>query len=99
LSAAASAARSRRCRSRFRRVDQVGADRLGSGHAGGLAELAGEIVRQCPHGRGAFDLVVEIDPRDESRSWRDAAATWVLTGFGRQPREAEVRKVIADDRL
>jgi alkanesulfonate monooxygenase SsuD/methylene tetrahydromethanopterin reductase-like flavin-dependent oxidoreductase (luciferase family) len=44
---------------------------------------------------GEFDLVVEIEPGDDPRPWAQAGATWVLTGFGRQPRLDEVRAVIA----
>jgi alkanesulfonate monooxygenase SsuD/methylene tetrahydromethanopterin reductase-like flavin-dependent oxidoreductase (luciferase family) len=59
-----------------------------------LAELAGEIGAQRAAGAGAFDLVVEIEPGQEWRSWADAGATWVLTGFGRQPTIAGVRQAI-----
>jgi alkanesulfonate monooxygenase SsuD/methylene tetrahydromethanopterin reductase-like flavin-dependent oxidoreductase (luciferase family) len=59
-----------------------------------LVELADEIEqRRTDHGR-PFDLVVEIEPGDDVRPWRDAGATWVLTGFGRQPRADHVRGVI-----
>lgn len=54
---------------------------------GDLAELRGDL--------DSFDLVVEL-PRDEDPApWEAAGATWALTGFGRQPREAEVREAIA----
>jgi alkanesulfonate monooxygenase SsuD/methylene tetrahydromethanopterin reductase-like flavin-dependent oxidoreductase (luciferase family) len=55
-----------------------------------LAELAAEIGQPDR----PFDLVVEIAPGQEVRPWRDAGATWVLTGFGRQPRADEVREAI-----
>jgi alkanesulfonate monooxygenase SsuD/methylene tetrahydromethanopterin reductase-like flavin-dependent oxidoreductase (luciferase family) len=61
-----------------------------------VAELAGEISHMRPADRGPFDLVVEIDPADESAPWLEAGATWVLTGFGPQPRQADVLQVIAD---
>jgi alkanesulfonate monooxygenase SsuD/methylene tetrahydromethanopterin reductase-like flavin-dependent oxidoreductase (luciferase family) len=59
-----------------------------------LAELAGEIARERPVGAGAFDLVVEVDPGDDVAPWAQAGATWVLTGFGRQPRVDEVQAAI-----
>jgi alkanesulfonate monooxygenase SsuD/methylene tetrahydromethanopterin reductase-like flavin-dependent oxidoreductase (luciferase family) len=60
-----------------------------------LAELAGEIARDRPAERGPFDVVVEIDPGDDATPWVEAGATWVLTGFGPQPRLDEVRAAIA----
>jgi alkanesulfonate monooxygenase SsuD/methylene tetrahydromethanopterin reductase-like flavin-dependent oxidoreductase (luciferase family) len=61
-----------------------------------LAELAAEVARQRSPDQGPFDLVVEIDPGDEIAPWGEAGATWVLTGFGPQPRQAEVQDMIAD---
>jgi alkanesulfonate monooxygenase SsuD/methylene tetrahydromethanopterin reductase-like flavin-dependent oxidoreductase (luciferase family) len=61
-----------------------------------LAELAAEIAQQRSPDQGPFDLVVEIDPGAEVAPWSKAGATWVLTGFGPQPRQAEVRHVIAN---
>jgi len=58
-----------------------------------LAELAGEIA-QARDGE-PFDLVAEIDPGEDPRPWAEAGATWVLTGFGRQPRLDEVRAAVA----
>jgi alkanesulfonate monooxygenase SsuD/methylene tetrahydromethanopterin reductase-like flavin-dependent oxidoreductase (luciferase family) len=60
-----------------------------------LAELADEIAAQRPADAGPFDLVVEIEPGEDPEPWRQAGATWVLTGFGRQPRADEVRAAIA----
>jgi alkanesulfonate monooxygenase SsuD/methylene tetrahydromethanopterin reductase-like flavin-dependent oxidoreductase (luciferase family) len=60
-----------------------------------LAELAAEIGSQRPADAGPFDLVVEIDPGEDPGPWREAGATWVLTGFGRQPRVDLVRGAIA----
>jgi alkanesulfonate monooxygenase SsuD/methylene tetrahydromethanopterin reductase-like flavin-dependent oxidoreductase (luciferase family) len=57
-----------------------------------LAELAGEIAEKRA---GPFDLVVEIDPGEDAGPWAQAGATWVLTGFGRQPRLDDVRAAIA----
>src|SRR5205085_995977 len=55
-----------------------------------LAQLASEVQR----GDRPFELVVEVAPDDDVRPWREAGATWVLTGFGRQPRPDEVREAI-----
>ena len=59
-----------------------------------LAELAAEIDQQRPDDAGPFDLVVEIDPGEDVAAWERAGATWVLTGFGREPRVDEVREAI-----
>jgi alkanesulfonate monooxygenase SsuD/methylene tetrahydromethanopterin reductase-like flavin-dependent oxidoreductase (luciferase family) len=59
-----------------------------------LAELAAEIERDRSPQSGPFDLVVEIEPGAQPGPWAAAGATWVLTGFGRQPRLDEVRAVI-----
>jgi len=59
-----------------------------------LAELAGEIHAQRPTGSGRFDLAVEIEPGEDAGPWAQAGATWVLTGFGRQPTVAGVREAI-----
>ncbi len=59
-----------------------------------LAELAGEIASQRAAGAGPFDLVVEIEPGEDAAPWVKAGATWVLTGFDRQPRLDEVRAAI-----
>jgi alkanesulfonate monooxygenase SsuD/methylene tetrahydromethanopterin reductase-like flavin-dependent oxidoreductase (luciferase family) len=60
-----------------------------------LAELADEVrsLRNATDA-GAFDLVIEISPGEDAGAWERAGATWVLTGFGPQPREAEVRAAI-----
>jgi alkanesulfonate monooxygenase SsuD/methylene tetrahydromethanopterin reductase-like flavin-dependent oxidoreductase (luciferase family) len=59
-----------------------------------VAELAAEIAAQRPADAGRFDLVVEIEPGEDPGPWHEAGATWVLTGFGRQPRIADVRLAI-----
>jgi alkanesulfonate monooxygenase SsuD/methylene tetrahydromethanopterin reductase-like flavin-dependent oxidoreductase (luciferase family) len=56
-----------------------------------LAELASEVAQRDRH----FDLVIEIAPGDDISPWRGAGATWILTGFGRQPRADEVREAIS----
>lgn len=58
-----------------------------------LAELAHETAQA--RGGEPFDLVAEIAPGEDPGPWAQAGATWVLTGFGRQPRLAEVREAIA----
>jgi alkanesulfonate monooxygenase SsuD/methylene tetrahydromethanopterin reductase-like flavin-dependent oxidoreductase (luciferase family) len=60
-----------------------------------LAELAVEVGAQRPADAGPFDLAVEIEPGEDPEPWRQAGATWVLTGFGRQPRADDVRAAIA----
>jgi alkanesulfonate monooxygenase SsuD/methylene tetrahydromethanopterin reductase-like flavin-dependent oxidoreductase (luciferase family) len=59
-----------------------------------LAELADEVRALRPAGAAPFELVVETDPGADVRPWEAAGATWVLTAFGLQPREAEVREAI-----
>ena len=59
-----------------------------------LAVLAAEIRELRAGSRGAFDLVAETPPGGDVHSWELAGATWVLTGFGMEPREAEVRAAI-----
>ncbi len=59
-----------------------------------LAELSGEISAQRDAGAGQFDLVVEINPGEDAEPWAQAGASWVLVGFGPQPRVEAVREVI-----
>jgi alkanesulfonate monooxygenase SsuD/methylene tetrahydromethanopterin reductase-like flavin-dependent oxidoreductase (luciferase family) len=59
-----------------------------------LRQLAGEIEQQRPHHDRSFDLAVELDPGSELEPWRDAGATWILTGFGQTPRADDVRDAI-----
>jgi alkanesulfonate monooxygenase SsuD/methylene tetrahydromethanopterin reductase-like flavin-dependent oxidoreductase (luciferase family) len=58
-----------------------------------LAELAHE-VRAMRADEDPFDLVVEIEPGGDPAPWGEHGATWVLTGFGPQPRERDVREAI-----
>ena len=59
-----------------------------------LEELADE-VRGMRAGRDEpFDLVVELAPGAAADPWEAAGATWVLTGFGSQPRRDEVIEAI-----
>jgi alkanesulfonate monooxygenase SsuD/methylene tetrahydromethanopterin reductase-like flavin-dependent oxidoreductase (luciferase family) len=59
-----------------------------------LEELANEVRALRPDGGDEFELVVETPPGDDPGPWEAAGATWVLTGFGSQPSEAELREVI-----
>jgi alkanesulfonate monooxygenase SsuD/methylene tetrahydromethanopterin reductase-like flavin-dependent oxidoreductase (luciferase family) len=59
-----------------------------------LSELAEETSALRGDDGGVFDLVIEIEPAGEVEPWERAGATWVLTGFGSEPREAEVRATI-----
>jgi alkanesulfonate monooxygenase SsuD/methylene tetrahydromethanopterin reductase-like flavin-dependent oxidoreductase (luciferase family) len=59
-----------------------------------LRQLGHEIDRQRPHHDRRFDLVVEIDPGSEVEPWREAGATWILTGFGRRPMADDVQDAI-----
>lgn len=59
-----------------------------------LTELSREVASARDGRDDPFDLVVEISPGEDARPWEAAGATWVLTGFGPQPKAAEVRAVI-----
>jgi alkanesulfonate monooxygenase SsuD/methylene tetrahydromethanopterin reductase-like flavin-dependent oxidoreductase (luciferase family) len=56
-----------------------------------LAELAAEA--RAARGDG-FELVIEGPAGADFAPWEAAGATWCLTGFGNDPREAEVREAI-----
>lgn len=58
-----------------------------------LAELTSEVREERPAG-DPFDVIVDIPPGDDPAPWARAGATWVVTDFGMQPTEAEVREVI-----
>ncbi len=60
----------------------------------GLAELADEIGQARAGREDPFDLVVEVPPGSDVRSWEAAGATWVLTSIEPQPSEREIREVI-----
>jgi alkanesulfonate monooxygenase SsuD/methylene tetrahydromethanopterin reductase-like flavin-dependent oxidoreductase (luciferase family) len=52
-------------------------------------------IRQARAGReDPFDLVVEVPPGADVRSWETAGPTWVLTSIEPQPSEREIREVI-----
>jgi alkanesulfonate monooxygenase SsuD/methylene tetrahydromethanopterin reductase-like flavin-dependent oxidoreductase (luciferase family) len=60
-----------------------------------LATLAEEVRALRSESDADFDLVVELEQADDDvTGWVQAGATWVLTGFGPQPREAQVRAAI-----
>src|SRR3954453_7191025 len=59
-----------------------------------LAELAAEVAELRGPAAGPYDLVVGDDPGADPGPWAQAGATWVLTGFGSQPRLAAVREAI-----
>jgi alkanesulfonate monooxygenase SsuD/methylene tetrahydromethanopterin reductase-like flavin-dependent oxidoreductase (luciferase family) len=59
-----------------------------------LATLATEIRDLRAGDGGQFDIVAEIPRRDDPSRWNAAGATWVLTSFDSQPREADVRSAI-----
>ena len=54
-----------------------------------LAELAEEVPKDRP-----FELVVTNPFGEDLGPWRDAGATWCLTGFSNQPRRAEVEQAL-----
>jgi alkanesulfonate monooxygenase SsuD/methylene tetrahydromethanopterin reductase-like flavin-dependent oxidoreductase (luciferase family) len=59
-----------------------------------LAVLADEVRALRGEGGGSFELVVEIAPGENVVPWEAVGANWVLTGFGNQPRETEVREAV-----
>jgi alkanesulfonate monooxygenase SsuD/methylene tetrahydromethanopterin reductase-like flavin-dependent oxidoreductase (luciferase family) len=59
-----------------------------------LEVLADEVRSLGDRRNGHFEFVVRIPPGDDVVAWELTGATWVLTGFGAPPREAEVRDVI-----
>ena len=63
-----------------------------------LASLAAEVSDlRAGAASEPFDLVIEISPGEDPEPWARAGATWVLTGFGPQPRVDEVRAAIDAD--
>ncbi len=59
-----------------------------------LVVLVEEIRAARPASDGRFDVVALIEPGEDPAPWRAAGATWALTGFGPQPRAADVRAAI-----
>jgi len=59
-----------------------------------LAELTEEV--RAERADDGFDIVVTNEPDTDPAPWEAAGATWCLTGFGNQPRVAEVESAIDD---
>jgi alkanesulfonate monooxygenase SsuD/methylene tetrahydromethanopterin reductase-like flavin-dependent oxidoreductase (luciferase family) len=59
-----------------------------------LATLGAAVRALRQDDAGHFDLIAEISRGGDPAPWEAAGATWVLTSFGSQPRELEVREVI-----
>src|SRR3954470_8846449 len=59
-----------------------------------LAELASEIRALRSGSEEPFELVVEVPVGAAAAPWQAAGATWVLTGFGSQPRRDQVVEAI-----
>jgi alkanesulfonate monooxygenase SsuD/methylene tetrahydromethanopterin reductase-like flavin-dependent oxidoreductase (luciferase family) len=57
-----------------------------------LAELVAEVRAERDD---AFEVVVDEPGGRDFGEWEAAGATWCLTGFGNDPREAAVREAIA----
>jgi alkanesulfonate monooxygenase SsuD/methylene tetrahydromethanopterin reductase-like flavin-dependent oxidoreductase (luciferase family) len=61
-----------------------------------LAELSAEVADGRGGDEGPFDIVVTNPAGTDPAPWEAAGATWCLTGFGPQPRVAEVEAAIDD---
>jgi alkanesulfonate monooxygenase SsuD/methylene tetrahydromethanopterin reductase-like flavin-dependent oxidoreductase (luciferase family) len=59
-----------------------------------LATLVHEVQSMRAPDAARFDFVAEVAPGDDLSPWEAAGATWILTAFGPQPSEAEVRRLI-----
>ena len=59
-----------------------------------LAVLAAEVRALRDGDAGPFDFVIEVSPGEDIGPWEAAGATWVLNGFGPEPRAADVRAQI-----
>jgi alkanesulfonate monooxygenase SsuD/methylene tetrahydromethanopterin reductase-like flavin-dependent oxidoreductase (luciferase family) len=60
----------------------------------GPGELAELVADARAERDGAFDVVVTEPAGADFAPWEAAGATWCLSGFGNDPREAEVRTAI-----
>ena len=60
-----------------------------------LAELVAVMRELRDPSAGPFEVVVTGPPERDLAPWEDAGATWCLTGFGSQPRAADVHEAIA----
>jgi alkanesulfonate monooxygenase SsuD/methylene tetrahydromethanopterin reductase-like flavin-dependent oxidoreductase (luciferase family) len=54
-----------------------------------------DALAELTAGGGYGDVVITEPAGTDFGPWAAAGATWALTGFGRRPREAEVREAIA----
>jgi alkanesulfonate monooxygenase SsuD/methylene tetrahydromethanopterin reductase-like flavin-dependent oxidoreductase (luciferase family) len=61
-----------------------------------LAELSAEVSAARAGEEGPFEIVVTNPAGTDPAPWEAAGATWCLTGFGPQPRVAEVEAAIDD---
>jgi alkanesulfonate monooxygenase SsuD/methylene tetrahydromethanopterin reductase-like flavin-dependent oxidoreductase (luciferase family) len=61
-----------------------------------LAELSAEVDEARAGEEEPFDIVVTNPAGTDPEPWEAAGATWCLTGFGPQPRVAEVEAAIDD---
>jgi alkanesulfonate monooxygenase SsuD/methylene tetrahydromethanopterin reductase-like flavin-dependent oxidoreductase (luciferase family) len=61
-----------------------------------LAELVAEVRELRAGDDGPYDFVVTNPAGTDPAPWEAAGATWCLTGFGNQPRVAEVEAAIDD---
>jgi alkanesulfonate monooxygenase SsuD/methylene tetrahydromethanopterin reductase-like flavin-dependent oxidoreductase (luciferase family) len=59
-----------------------------------LSVLAAELRDLRTDRDGPFDLVVEVQPGDETEPWEAAGATWILTSIDSPPELKEVRAAI-----
>ena len=58
--------------------------------ADALAELVSEVHELREPDAGPLEIVVANDPGVDVQPWLNAGATWLLTGFGQQPRYVDV---------
>lgn len=59
-----------------------------------LAMLAAEVGALRHGNTEPFDFVIEVSPGEDLGPWEAAGATWVLNGFGPEPREVQVHAQI-----
>jgi alkanesulfonate monooxygenase SsuD/methylene tetrahydromethanopterin reductase-like flavin-dependent oxidoreductase (luciferase family) len=59
-----------------------------------LSVLAAELRELRADREGPFDLVVEVEPGDETEPWEAAGATWILTSLDSPPSLKEVQAAI-----
>jgi len=58
-----------------------------------LAEVTASIREARPDGE-PFDVIVDLDPAEDTAPWERAGATWAVTDFGLEPTLSAVRSVI-----